>query len=433
MAFDGTTLPVIGNATKRSEYVRLRDNDLFLYANHVSSAFQGLHLRTHPDKDVAASKVMLVHADQIILDEGTRLTDWDRLVADIAASGAGGLDTGAEAASKWYQVLAIAKDDGTKNLLLHKSANWASGGSFLPSDDVSRALRLATSTATDRLAQGVQMSATASVDFVDVKIARVGTVAGRIWCSLQADAAGNPSGTPLATSDKLDASIVSTTAQVIRFPFRAPPALTASTQYHLVMEGDYTRSDSNHIVWRGLVAGGYANGVAKEYNGTTWATASGVGDFYFNGWQLVDLAAVTMPTGYTKKAFIGWAYNNSGSNLDFFVTQGRRTHTIQTIALAGSTSAVPTLLDLSSMVPPGVVVRPLVNFNAGSGGDCQGAAGPVPDGYLASASVASVFSAILIDWTNTILGPPTQYQGLYGWRNAGTGAFDLRIVGYEWE
>lgn len=41
--------------------------------------------------------------------------------ADITVSGAGGLDTGAEAASTWYYIHAIAKDDGTEHVLLSLS------------------------------------------------------------------------------------------------------------------------------------------------------------------------------------------------------------------------------------------------------------------------------------------------------------------------
>lgn len=42
--------------------------------------------------------------------------------ADITASGANGLDTGAEAASTWYYLWAIAKEDATKAVLLSASA-----------------------------------------------------------------------------------------------------------------------------------------------------------------------------------------------------------------------------------------------------------------------------------------------------------------------
>lgn len=52
----------------------------------------------------------------------TRLFSSVNVTANITLSGAGGLDTGTEAASTWYYVYVIAKDDGTLSALLSTSA-----------------------------------------------------------------------------------------------------------------------------------------------------------------------------------------------------------------------------------------------------------------------------------------------------------------------
>lgn len=52
---------------------------------------------------------------------GVILSNFNK-TANITVSGAGGLDTGVEAASTWYHVWAIAKADGTQNILLSTSA-----------------------------------------------------------------------------------------------------------------------------------------------------------------------------------------------------------------------------------------------------------------------------------------------------------------------
>jgi len=61
-----------------------------------------------------------ISADEIDI-EGTRISDYSETV-DITVSGAGGLDTGAEAANTWYYVWAIAKEDFTVSSLLSLSS-----------------------------------------------------------------------------------------------------------------------------------------------------------------------------------------------------------------------------------------------------------------------------------------------------------------------
>ena len=59
------------------------------------------------------------------MDTGNRVATWDDLSAVITTAGAGGLDTGSEAASTWYEIYAIRKSsDGTKNLLLHRAKDY---------------------------------------------------------------------------------------------------------------------------------------------------------------------------------------------------------------------------------------------------------------------------------------------------------------------
>jgi hypothetical protein len=68
----------------------------------LSQEFRGLTLQTHPDSDEAAAKVQLLHADAIVMNDGEEISSWDDLVASLAVSGIGGLDTGTEQASTWY-------------------------------------------------------------------------------------------------------------------------------------------------------------------------------------------------------------------------------------------------------------------------------------------------------------------------------------------
>lgn len=329
---------------------------------NATQTFRGLTVRTHPDSDVAASKVMLVHADEIVMDDGARVSTWDRLVADITVAGANGLDTGSEAASTWYEVYAIRKSsDGTKGALLHRAKNFFTDANqqFTTADDAVRLLRIATGTATDKIAQGFQSTTASSqgaIDFVDIKLIRAGAVSGNIWFTVETDTAGDPSGTVQATSDKVDAAKLSTTATWVRVAFRNPFTPTISTQYHLVLQGDYTRSDTVNIGWRGVVAGGYGSGSSREYNGATWAATAGANglDRNFKVYTLND-TSVTMPTGYDQKALVGYVHNNGSSNFKPFVQRDRRV----TVSgddthwnIGSTTAAISTLTDVAAFFPP---------------------------------------------------------------------------------
>lgn len=67
-------------------------------------------------------------ADELVLEDvdgnQVRIASFNK-TANLAASGAGGLDTGSEASSTWYRVWAIAKADGTQSILLSTSTTIA--------------------------------------------------------------------------------------------------------------------------------------------------------------------------------------------------------------------------------------------------------------------------------------------------------------------
>lgn len=94
---------------------------------------------------------------------------------------------------------------------------------------------------------------TPSIYQVTFRLRQEGTLAAGdyIWVSIQGDATGDPDGTAIATSYKIDATAISTASggELVTFTFResSVQALTAATAYHIVLEGDYTASSSNQI------------------------------------------------------------------------------------------------------------------------------------------------------------------------------------------
>lgn len=405
----------------------------------LRQVFRGLSLRTHPNGDTAASKVYLNHADEIIMDSGHRVSDWDDLSADITVGGAGGLDTGAEGASRWYDIYAIRKSsDGTKNLLLHRAKSFDLDTSFTTTPDSFKALRKTTSTETDKLAQGVTFASGGELHYVDVTLQKANSPTGNIWFTLEANSAGSPSGAALATSDKIDVSQVSTSNQVIRFIFRVPATVTA-TQYHLVLQGDYTKSDTVNVRWAGVTAGGYAGGVAKSYNGAAWSAVADPLDFYFKAYLKQNDTTVTMPSGYDQSCLVGHVYNDGSSNFRAFTATDKRVRLFTSVSSGDvAASTPPTLIDFASVVPPIPVVLLQLNLAPQGAAAVAIMAGAVPNGFRSTLTTDTVPTAMkswgtpadnaygigLIDFN-------TETQAFYLYHN-GASAGRAYGTGYTW-
>lgn len=437
----GTNGQVIAADSNITDGLRYRKGSL-------GQTFRGLHLRTHPDSDSINSKIMLVHADEIVMDDGEPVETWDRLVADITVAGAGGLDTGSEAASTWYEAYAIRKrSDGTKNLLLHRAKDYFKDTSHDGSTDATRSLRLLTGTPTDKIAQGFQVATAGLVEFVDVVLDRDGTVSGNFWFTIEADSSGDPSGTPLATSDKYDAARIPDTGgngSFLRIPFRNPATISASTQFHLVLQGDYARSDTAFIKWAGTVAGGYANGSSKDFNGTVWAATPGAQglDRLFKLYIARNDTAVTMPSGFDQKCLVGYCFNDSGSNLRRFLAQDRTVLAIGAGTGAnswhiGTVTSSLVLTDLASFMPP---VPSFVRFYALTPSSDRLFIGTITATDLVDHTAASARTADSIGtWGDTVTigntpvdmgGLPLSYQAVMA--RSLNGLYTYGIHMFEW-
>ena len=401
------------------------------FGDTLSQTFRGLHLRTSPNADVAATTVTLLRADEIVLDDGTRVADWDDLSAVISSSGAGGLDTGSEAASTWYEIYAIRKSsDGTKNLLLHRAKDYLLDESQTTVDDQA-GMNRATAPTRTKGGQSFDTDVTGPVERIDLAWDKDGSPSGRFWVTIEADAAGSPSGTPLATSDKLDASLVaaSTVTQWVAHIFRSPATLTAGTTYWIVPQFDYAASDANNLRLKLNSAGGYAAGLFKTLDTGVWTTVAGY-DAAFKVYVTENDAAVTMPSGYDQKCKVGYVYNDSGSNLNPFDARDRTVYLLEYINLATFSVAVSTLADMSTVLPPGPVVA-RVRFQAQSASNAYANFAGVPWGYDENIQVGhqiQINAAAISEGSPGEI--PTEYQGLYGYVSSGS----VRLIpaGFRW-
>jgi hypothetical protein len=361
------------------------------------------------------------------------------LSADITVSGAGGLDTGTEQANTWYEVYAIRNPaTATKGLLLHRSKDFLADQSSTAGEDASQGLRSAVDNSTVKVAQGLQVTAAGPLAFVDVRMLRTGSPVGNFWFTIEANSGGVPSNTPLATSDKFDAGRLLTASNWLRIPFRAPASLSAATQYHLVLQGDYTISASNFISWRmDGSAGAYANGAKALFDSdtSTWTTDTD-DDMMFKTYITENDTAVTLPSGYTQYALIGYAFNDGSSNLIRFRQIDRMWRYLQ-MAVDGQFvnefSSVTASFDLRTFVPALESLNVWVSISGTGASASSASLADLTGTDIVNGTVASAQLQISVNATTEVPSNPAPLVLSYCFLMAdGTSGADGFIYGFDW-
>jgi hypothetical protein len=341
---------------------QIRDNELHLkeqlQAISRPSNFSGLVIGTHPSVDLSNSKIYLAKAEWIVVSDedgnSTALTITSPLVADMATSGANGIDTGSEASSTWYEIHVIRKpSDGSVALLLVQLsdvyavvASAAVGATYQNLRDTS---------SQQKVAQGFKTTEDdIPFAFLQTRILKAGTPTGYIWLTIETDdGAGSPSGTAIATSPKIDVSTIDATAaaDVVFWVNSSTINLQTGTQYHAVFNSDLSVSASNYLRIVANATSVYADGQVKTYNGTTWAGSAT--DLYFEVNARRAAVAPIMPSGYEQRCKVGYVRNNASANLTKFVAHDRTVTPAETAALASATvNTVGRTFSLGSFVPP---------------------------------------------------------------------------------
>lgn len=324
----------------------------------MKNTHQGLALQTDRDATDALKKVELTACEYLVMDDGTVLRndngEWTGKTADITIAGAGGLDAGTEESGFWYEIYAVAKEDGTRNLMLRKATGWFTTTNWFVGEDASQAVRSATSNAF--VGQGFQAANSGRVIYADVRVKKVGSPTGNIVAALYANNAGIP-GSALATSHAIDVSNIPTTACDVRFTFpdTAPVLSPSPTVYHVVLGGDWTINGADYIEWRmDGSAGSYPSGSKSVWNGTTW-TADADDDMMFAIGLESNANELSRPADYTKQCFLGWVFNDGNGHFVPFLQHGRRRRTTSLLAShcsAGALNGSQQILGLQTLLPP---------------------------------------------------------------------------------
>mgnify|MGYP001585006757 CR=1 FL=1 len=367
-AGEGTTATTKNTASKTYKMVLGITKAMWEQLNDraLSQTFRGLSLQTHPDNDKAPAQVSLIHADAIVMHDGEEVTDWNNVNFDIAAAtGIGGLDTGTEQASTWYKIWAMYNGT-TKGLMGQRAKDYFLDEDITAGEDASQGLRSAVDNSTVRISQGFQLGTAGLIEFINVKLIKTGTPTGNYWFTIEANNGGVPSNTPLATSDKYNVSRLTTTACVVRLPFRTPFSASAATQYHVVMYGDFTVSATNFASWRmDGSAATYANGSKALFDSdtSTWTTDTD-DDMWLQVYVTRNDTSLVVPTGY-RYAHVGWVYNDSGSNFKHFWALDRRVFCgyDDSWQIGALTSTTPLLVSLFEFLPPVAMRVSFLHYN----------------------------------------------------------------------
>jgi hypothetical protein len=402
----------------------------------------GLQLRTHRDSDLAPYQVEIVDVDSIIMDDGTELRndndEWAGKLADITVSGAGGLDSGAEEEDQWYDIYAIAKEDGTRALILRASPEWATNAQHTGTDDATQGIRSAVDNSTVKVAQGFQLSSQSGVcPYVEAKLIKVGAPTGKIWFTIETDNAGKPSGTALATSVAYDVARLPTSALDVRFPMKSSETLSTATQYHLVAQGNWTISATNYIGWRmDGSAGSYASGSKALYDSdtATWTTDTD-DDMIFGVGVEEDTGVLTYPTGYTKKCFLGWVKNLTDFIPFVQVNRERRTLVISDDnCLLTATTGAAQIIGTEALLPPRAIITATVALTGTGTGAALAALGDLSATDISSAG--STVGAQVVLFAGATIQVPTQFVDVIVQARSvmamGTDGAKLWVTGFKW-
>lgn len=127
--------------------------------------------------------------------------------------------------------------------------------------------------AASRLAQQFTPATTNTVSSVDLLLYKAGTPTGNINAEIWSDTGSNlPNAQIGSNSGNVDVSTLTTNTAgaYVTFTFATPVPTTAGTKYWIVLDGDYTISDTNHAAWKRVDAGGYTGGIMAFYDGASW-------------------------------------------------------------------------------------------------------------------------------------------------------------------
>ena len=134
----------------------------------------------------------------------------------------------------------------------------------------------------DQVSQGFQLATGATVAQATIRYGlKSGLGPGSVELRIETDSGGEPSGTLADASLTVDIGAPVSWVQDTG-TFATPAALSASTQYHLVLKLASDPGSGNYAQFYGSSSNSYANGIAAYRTGGSWAAMAGCLDLNFD-------------------------------------------------------------------------------------------------------------------------------------------------------
>jgi len=343
------------------------------YSNRASQTFRGLVIGTSVKDKVANGTQLTVTAlDEVVMDDGEVVGGWTvPATIDISSSGnAALLDTGAAIANTWYEVYAIRKrSDGTKNFILHRALDrLANQNTFTTSYPLQTFLAAGlaannTSNLYIRLAQSFTPNIAGPLTSIEIRAFRTSTPTGNMWLTLEANTAGAPSGTTLATSRRMDvARLPLTNPANLRFVFDSTANVELSTSYFWIFNSDYAGSGTAFVnvafslANTNIGANGVNRGLPYGNTGSTWDQLTSVGTFIYKTYVEANSTPLTLPAGFDQRCLISYAATDVNTRLKEYHQKDRTITAYPTAQWAVHTLQIanPEVIDLGvfATIPP---------------------------------------------------------------------------------
>lgn len=205
----------------------------------------------------------------------TRATAIELLACDVRAATNYGNDINIRDFDGIAMVVLAADAQGsgiTNTVKLQTSPELVTGGSYTTAGANDIPLLNGTDDNV-KLAAKFTQSGARTVKQIGLVLKRLGTIAAdkTLTLTIEADTAGAPSGTPLATATTIDPTTIGDSYSTVVFDFATPLNVTDTTVYWVVLTGNYDVSAENQIQWRTNTVG--SGGNASVYD-TSWAAVA---------------------------------------------------------------------------------------------------------------------------------------------------------------
>jgi len=156
----------------------------------------------------------------------------------------------------------------------------AAGGSTTNVNSSNEALGNNAGVYVDEVSQGFQLATGVTITSAKIQYGYKSGIPGSVEMRIETDNAGEPSGTlaDAALTVSIGAPIWYT---AFTGTFATPAALSASTQYHLVLKLASDPGTNNYVRIGGTTLDASADGIAAYKTGGAWASMTGIIDFFF--------------------------------------------------------------------------------------------------------------------------------------------------------